>query len=152
MEGLTVTVEPTGDELAIRAGVTVTRPVEEIFHFWRNPANLPFFLDWLERVEPVDRHRSRWYIAGDGGPAESWVVTQADEGAPGPLTYELRGPNGRRMTLAIELEPLDGGDATQLGLYLRLGAADARGGLVGPNTAERVARDLARFAKLMEPR
>jgi uncharacterized membrane protein len=38
----------------------IQRPVEEVYHFWRDFSNLPTFMDHLQKVEVLSSTRSRW--------------------------------------------------------------------------------------------
>jgi uncharacterized membrane protein len=38
----------------------IQRPVEEVYRFWRDFANLPVFMDHLQKVEVLSSTRSRW--------------------------------------------------------------------------------------------
>ena len=47
--------------------VTIDRPVELLYRFWRNLENLPRFMHHLESVERVTDTLSRWRAEGPGG-------------------------------------------------------------------------------------
>jgi uncharacterized membrane protein len=46
--------------------VTINRPIEELYRFWRNLENLPRFMRHLESVERIT-DRSRWRAKGRPG-------------------------------------------------------------------------------------
>ena len=52
--------------------VTINRPVEELYRFWRNLENLPRFMRHLESVERVTDTISRWRAHGPGGTLVEW--------------------------------------------------------------------------------
>jgi len=54
------------------ASITINRPVEEVFAFWRNFHNLPRFMTHLQSVEVQDDTRSQWSIKGPGGTTITW--------------------------------------------------------------------------------
>jgi uncharacterized membrane protein len=62
--------------------VTIARPREEVYRFWRDFANVPAFMDDIELVEVLDERRSRWSAHGPVGPVVSWEVS-VDEDRPG---------------------------------------------------------------------
>src|SRR3546814_15462521 len=51
--------EAKGDDLSGKT-VTIDRPREELYAFWREVRNLPLFLENVVAVEPLDDRRSRW--------------------------------------------------------------------------------------------
>jgi uncharacterized membrane protein len=57
---------------AVEESVTINRPVEELYRFWRNLENLPQFMHHLESVERVTDTLSRWRAKGPGGKTVEW--------------------------------------------------------------------------------
>lgn len=51
----------------IRADITVNRPLEEVYAFWRKLDNLPLFMEHLERVTVLDDRLSVWTVVLPGG-------------------------------------------------------------------------------------
>lgn len=53
----------------IRTSVTVNRPRDQVYAFWRRLENLPLFMKHLKRVEILDEHTSQWTatLLGDVG-------------------------------------------------------------------------------------
>ena len=58
---------PSGDENTIEARVTIQRPVEEVFKFYRDFKNLPRFLGDVMAIEHIGPATSRWTIQGPLG-------------------------------------------------------------------------------------
>jgi uncharacterized membrane protein len=56
----------------VREAITINRPVEEVYRFWRQLSNLPMFMRHLEHVEELDRTRSRWTARGPAGMTVTW--------------------------------------------------------------------------------
>ena len=52
------------DENTIEASVTIQRPVEKVFEFYRDFKNLPSFLGDVMAIEQIDPATSRWTIQG----------------------------------------------------------------------------------------
>jgi len=46
----------------VEATVTINRPAQEVYDFWRDVRNHPLFLHKLKRVEPVDETHSHWVM------------------------------------------------------------------------------------------
>src|SRR5262245_8554571 len=58
--------------LRLEETITIARPVEEVYAFWRDLRNLPRFLRHLERVTVLDDSRSHWVLRGPGGIRLEW--------------------------------------------------------------------------------
>jgi len=53
--------QPTGD-ITVHTSVTVNRPRNEVYAYWRNLSNLPLFMKHLESVVELDEKHSEWTI------------------------------------------------------------------------------------------
>lgn len=49
-----------GAEIEIDTSITVNKPLDETYHFWRNLSNLPLFMKHLQRDAEVDKTKSVW--------------------------------------------------------------------------------------------
>ena len=58
--------EPRGSSLTGRT-VTINRPRNELYTYWRNFSNLASFMDNIVRVDLIDEHRSHWVVRRNGG-------------------------------------------------------------------------------------
>jgi uncharacterized membrane protein len=56
----------------IDKSVTIDRPVEEVYAFWRRLSNLPLFMPHVEHIEELDAHRSIWNVALPSGVSLEW--------------------------------------------------------------------------------
>ena len=68
-------------EVAVRA-VTIGRPREEVYGFFRRFSNLGRFMENIERVDELDATRSHWVVKAPGGHTVEWdaVVTRDEPG------------------------------------------------------------------------
>jgi uncharacterized membrane protein len=46
----------------VTRAVTIDRPVEDLYTFWRDPANLPQVMGYVESVQPIGDNRTHWTI------------------------------------------------------------------------------------------
>ncbi|WP_333571554.1 SRPBCC family protein [Sphingomonas sp.] len=97
-----------GDKLVARA-VTINRPREELYAFWRDFSNLPSVLDNVVRIDVLDRERSHWVVKSPGGGIVEWdsritedrdgerIAWASEEGAdiPNSGCIEFRDAGGR---------------------------------------------------------
>ncbi len=146
--------QPSGDTLVARA-VTINRPRDELYAFWRDFSNLAPLMENIERIEVKDDRRSHWVVKGPAGKDLEWdsIVTddepgrriawKADEGADIKNSgwIEFRdGPTGRGTEIHALIEyDAPGG---------QLGRLIAKALQREPNTQAR--RELRRFKQLME--
>jgi len=56
----------------VRQAVTVDRPREEVYRFWRDFGNLPRFMEHLVSVRALDDRRSHWTARVPGGATIEW--------------------------------------------------------------------------------
>lgn len=52
--------------------ITIDRPPEEVYRFWRNVANVPRFMEHVESVVALGDQRSRWVVRGPGDMRIEW--------------------------------------------------------------------------------
>jgi uncharacterized membrane protein len=58
--------------IELRRAVTIDRPREEVYAFWRNFENLPRFMEHLVSVRVLDDRRSHWRARVPGGATVEW--------------------------------------------------------------------------------
>lgn len=64
-----------GDLAIVGKSILINRPREELFAYWRNFANLPTFMNAIERIEDQGSNRSTWTIKA---PAAQHVTIETD--------------------------------------------------------------------------
>lgn len=135
--------------------VTINRPPEEVYRFWRNFENLPRFMEHLESVTVLDDRRSRWKAKAPAGRSVEWdaeitedrpgemiawrSVEGSDIGNRGTVRF-LRAPQGRGTEVRVDLQYDPPGGM--------LGATIAK--LFGEEPGIQVDGDLRRFKQVME--
>ncbi len=135
--------------------VTVNRPRQELYEFWRDITNFPHFMDNIREVQKLDEKRSRWVIEAPAGTSIEFVSRITEE-VPGRLiAWESEEgasvPNRGRVEF-IDAAP---GRGTMVRATISydppagaLGKAIAKVLQREPNVQAR--RDLRRFKQLME--
>lgn len=142
------------DGALLAESVTINRPAEELYEFWRNPANLIDIMENVVRIEPIGPDRSLWTVAAPGGNEVSWesVITkevpgreiywQSAEGADirnsGRIQFEEAGQRGTIVRAVIAYDPPGG----KIGQFLAK--------LFQREPRIQTRRDLHRFKQLME--
>jgi uncharacterized membrane protein len=66
------------DEVLVGRTVSINRPRQELYAFWRDLRNLPLFMENIERVELLDGNRSHWIVRGPADSDLEWdsVITE----------------------------------------------------------------------------
>lgn len=135
--------------------VTINRPIEELYRFWRNLENLPQFMRHLESVEKVTDTISHWRARGPAGKIVEWdaeihneVPNQvigwrslegSDVVSAGAVNFDTAAAGrGTRVTVHMQYSPPGG----------KVGAAVAR--LFGRDAETEIREDLRRFKQLVE--
>ena len=146
-------IEPRGDTLIGRS-VTINRPRDELFAYWRDFSKLPTFMDNVERIDVLDDRRTHWVVKAPAGRTVEWDAIITDEtpgemiawasaeGAEiansGRIDFRDAGARGTVVTATINYDPPGGTIGKVIAkLFQREPAIQAR-------------RDLRRFKQLME--
>jgi uncharacterized membrane protein len=139
----------------VQQSITIGRPPEELYRFWRDFQNLPRFMEHLERVEVIDERRSHWKARAPAGSSVEWdasivedrpneaIVWQSESGADVPNRGTVRfkpapGNHGTEIHVSLQYQPPGG----------RLGALVAK--LFGEEPAQQVKSDLRRLKQVIE--
>ncbi len=142
-----------GNSIVARA-VTINQPVAEVFAYFRDFANLPTFMENVERIDILSDTRSHWVVKAPAGKTVEWdaVVTEetqdsviawtsepgADVANSGRVEFRDAGARGTVVTATIAYDPPAGIVGKLIAkMFQREPAIQAR-------------RDLRRFKQLME--
>ncbi len=68
--GQPLLAEPTG--LRIKKSVTINRPPQEVYAFWRNLENLPRVMQYVRSAHRLGGGYSHWVVAGPRGTVLKW--------------------------------------------------------------------------------
>jgi uncharacterized membrane protein len=71
----------------VEASVTIGRPVEDVFAFYRDFTNLPKFLGDVMAIEPTGPGTTRWTIQGPLGIKAHWTMRVTEERANELIRY-----------------------------------------------------------------
>lgn len=141
------------DNNTIEASITIRRPVEDVFTFYRDFRNLPRFLGDVMAIEPIDRSTSRWTIQGPLGIRAHWNVRVIEERANALIQYETVGSPELRTRWEIHFAPGPAPGETTVRQVMkaplgRLGRAALA--LIGKFPAEEVLANLHRLKQVLE--
>jgi uncharacterized membrane protein len=139
----------------VAESVTINRPVEEVYAFWRNLANLPRFMKHLESVEPITETLSRWRAKGPAGTTVEWNAEIINE-IPNEV-IGWRSIEGSDVISAGSVNFDDEGLGTRLRVRMQYSlpggrAGDAVAKLVGRDAAAEIREDLGQLKEMLERR
>ncbi|HEX7086506.1 MAG TPA: SRPBCC family protein [Vicinamibacterales bacterium] len=134
--------------------VTIQRPRDEVYRFWRQLSNLPRFMKHLERVDEIDGRRSHWVAKAPFGRRVEWdaeIINEVDNELIGWRSL----PGGDVVTAgSVRFEDRPGG-ATDVIVHLqyeppagRLGAWVAS--MVREEPSKQIRDDLRRLQWCLE--
>lgn len=145
---------PYGQGIKIRRSVTIDRPVEELYRFWRSLENLPTFMKHLESVLVIDATHSHWVAKGPAGRRIEWdAEIVADR--PGEIIGWRSTAGDVDHAGSVRFEPATSGRGTVVRVQLqynpplgRLAATVAK--LFGEEPEQQIREDLSRLKGLLE--
>jgi len=133
--------------------VTIARPVEEVFGFYREFTNLPRFLGDVMQVENIDAATSRWTIQGPLGLRLHWTVRITDARANDYIRYETVTAPALKTSWEIRFAPGRQRGETEIRETLQTplgGAGRALLALIGKFPVQEMDANLNRLKQLLE--
>ncbi len=155
MTGLNGDLGPRHGDVLIGRSVTIDRPREELYAFWREFTNLPQFMHNIDRVSILDARRSHWVIEAPAGKTVEWD-SEISRDEPGHL-IAWRSVEGAGLRNSGQVEFLDSPDGRGTVVRVTL-VYDPPAGAIGKLIAKlfqkepkvQARQDLRRFKQLME--
>ena len=131
-----------GQVIKVEKTVTINKPADELYRFWRNLENLPNFMKHLKEVKKLDNKRSHWVATAPLGTSIEWdaeILEDADVDNSGFVRFtKAPGDRGTEVKVVMEYTPPGGA----------LTAAFAK--LFGEEPEQQIGDELRRFKMLME--
>ena len=138
----------------VETAVTIAKPHDEMYRFWRNLENLPKFMPHLVSVKDLGENRSHWVAKAPGGRTVEWdaeiinddvneligwrTLEGADVVSAGSVRFKPNGHDETTVNVHLQYEPPAG----------KVGATLAW--LLGHEPSQTIREDLRRFKALME--
>lgn len=139
----------------VQRSVTILKPRNELFAFWRDFAHLPRFMETLEAVQVVDAQHARWVWRGLGGRLLEYETEIQGEADGEHITW--LGKRGDQLLFRADVRFRDAAANRGTEVTLTVGPGEPGGRMDGnalvlmSRDPERQVRDdLARFKQLME--
>jgi len=154
-QGADTTSVPYELGLRVERAVTINKPREEVFRFWRNLENLPRFMKHLQSIRVIDDRRSHWVTKGPAGRTMEWDAEIINE-----IENELigwRSLDGAQVDNAgsVHFKSTTNGRGTEVRVLLQynppggaVGATLAK--LWGEEPSQQIEGDLRRLKQILE--
>jgi uncharacterized membrane protein len=150
----TETGVPGNKGIKVERTITIARPAEEIYRFWRQLENLPRFLEHVESVAQIDDIRSHWVVRGPAGTHVEWTAQIVTDKPNELISWESLPGAEVQNAGSVRFEPLGSG-LTEIKVALQyqppagvIGAAVAK--LFGEAPDQQLDDDLGRLKQLIE--
>ncbi len=145
---------PARHAIHVEHSITILRPREELFSFWRRLENLPRIMPHLISVKELDGNRSHWVARGLTGPIE-WDAEVFNERSGEMIAW--KSCEGAEVATAgsVHFETTPGDRGTEVRVVMdyippayKLGAGIAW--LAGRDAESQIREDLRTFKRIME--
>ena len=139
----------------IAKSVTINRPVEEVYRFWRDFENLPRFMRHLKSVEREGGGTWRWTAAAPAKREVQWTARLTEEEPNKHLAWESLEDSDVEHRGWVDFVPAPGNRGTEVHVRLEFeppGGAVGRAFamLFGEDPEQQIREDLRRFKALLE--
>lgn len=141
--------------IKVEKSVTINKPAEELYHFWRNFENLPTFMKHLKSVKVYDNQRSHWIANAPMGTSVEWDADIINEQENQLIAWASAEDADIDNSGFVRFIPAPAGRGTEVKVVIEynppggvVGAAIAK--LFGEEPEQQVGDDLRRFKMLME--
>jgi uncharacterized membrane protein len=143
------------EPITTTAVITIARPPEEVYRFWRDLQNLPRFMVHLAAVEVLDEQRSHWKVIGPGGVTVEWDAEIVEDRPGEAIAWRSLPGADVESSGIVRFVPAPGGRGTEIHVELRYAAPGGRVGqaiatLLGREPGQQARSDLRRLEQVLE--
>jgi len=133
--------------------MTIQRPIDDVFRFYRDFRNLPRFLGDVTAIEPMGRGTYRWTTQGPLGVRVRWTVRVIEEHPNELIRYET--VTSPKLRTHWEIHFAQGSDASHTAVREVMRTPVGRVGraalaLIGIFPAEEMTANLRRLKDVLE--
>lgn len=161
--GIETATHPHGPLASVRAGsgvkveksLTINRPPDELYWFWRRLENLPYFMSHLESVQSTGPLITHWVAKGPLGMRVEWDAEIHNEEINRMIAW--RSLEGSEVDTAgsVHFEPAPANRGTVVRVVLKYDPPAGKAGaliarLFGEAPEQQIQEDLRRFKQIME--
>jgi uncharacterized membrane protein len=141
--------------IRVERSISVYRPVDEVYRFFRDFKNLGRFLSHVKDVRETDENHSHWFVRGPGGMELEWDAEIIEERPNELISWRSIGSPDVESAGSVRFEKAPGERGTFIRVSLNylppagaLGAAIAK--LFGEEPEKQIKDDLRRLKQVLE--
>jgi len=141
--------------IKVEKTVTINKPAEELYRFWRNFENLPRFMKHLKSVTVYNDTRSHWIASAPLGTNVEWDADIIKDEANHLIAWASAENADVDNSGFVRFQPATGGRGTEVKVVMEynipggaVSAAIAK--LLGEEPEQQIGDELRRFKMLME--
>jgi uncharacterized membrane protein len=142
-------------EVHVETSITIDKPPEELYEFWRDLKNLPLFMRNLESVTELGEGKSHWVASGIGGGHVEWDAEIYHEVPNETIAWRTLENADVINAGAVNFRKVPGGRGTHVSVTMnynppagRIGATVAQ--LLGVEPRQLIREDLRRLKQYLE--
>jgi uncharacterized membrane protein len=145
----------SGKGVKVEKTVTINRPPEELFAFWRNFENLARVMEHIESVQCLDDKRSHWKARRSDDNFVEWEAQVINERENELIAWESLEGSDVRQAGTVRFTPAPGGLGTEVKLAIEYEVpggffTSALAKLSKRSPEQQIQEDLRHFKQLME--
>lgn len=137
------------------ASITVNRPIEQVYAFWKDPRNYAQFFDQIDSVHPTTGGRSHWKVKAPAGLSVEWDADVVDDIPNELIAWRSTEESSVSNTGAVRFRKAPGNRGTTVTLEVDY---KAKAGPLGARIATffsaiprtQLMNDLRRFKQIIE--
>jgi uncharacterized membrane protein len=139
----------------VKRSISVNRPADALYAFWRDFQNLPQFMYHLQSVRVFGPTRSHWVVKGPGDQPIEWDSEVTEDRPNELIAWRTLPGSGIHHGGSVSFEPRPGARGTIVRVTLEYRppggmAGRALASLLNRAPEQQVADDLRRFKQIME--
>jgi uncharacterized membrane protein len=141
--------------IKVERSLTVYRPREEVYRFWRNFENFPRFMKHLESVKESENGRSHWVAKAPLDMTVEWDAEMTEERENELISWRSLPGSEIENSGTVRFKDAPGGRGTEVHVMMKYNppggsASAAFAKLFGEEPNQQVREDLGRFKEVIE--
>lgn len=146
----------TEDEaMHVKAGITVRKPREEVYRFWRDFENLPSFMYHVESIDGNGNGRTHWKVKAPAGRTVEWDAELVEDRPGEALVWRSLEGSGLQNAGAVRFLDAPRNQGTEVHVEFDYAAPGGKVGeavakLFGEEPTQQTKDDLRRLKQVLE--
>ncbi|HEX2692827.1 MAG TPA: SRPBCC family protein [Gemmatimonadaceae bacterium] len=154
-DGSFTLAESSDGSVPLVSVITVNKPVEEVYQFWKNPENFSRFMDQIDSVRITSGRRAHWKVKGPPGLGIEFDAEIVTDTPNELISWESVDSAEIENSGTVRFRPAAGNRGTEIELQMNF---KPKGGAVGQRIAKyfsaipktQMMNDLRRFKQIIE--